>query len=72
VLLLTLGLGGAVCVRRQALLGETWAIPVLAGFAAMCLHLGMLSGITNTATWFVFGLVAGVIERRRAFRHGTV
>ena len=68
VLLLTLGLVGGTNMRRQALLGETWTIPIVAGFVAMCLHLGMLSGITNTATWFVFGLVAGVIGRRRVFR----
>ena len=65
-LLLTLGMAGTVCARRRALLGETWTVPVLAGFVAMCLHLGMLSGITNTATWFVFGLVAGVIGGRHA------
>lgn len=72
VLLLTLGVGGAVCVRRQALLGETWVVPILAGFVAMCLHLGMLSGITNTATWFVFGLVAGVIGSRHSIRFCAV
>ena len=63
-LLLTLAGSGIWAVRGHVLRGETWAVPIFAGFLAMCLHLTMLSGITNTATWFVFGLVAGLIHRQ--------
>jgi len=36
--------------------------------AGMCLHLATLSGMTNTAPWFIFGLVAAVSERSRRRR----
>ncbi|MDA1313253.1 MAG: O-antigen ligase family protein [Acidobacteria bacterium] len=64
-LLLILGGWGVWAVRGHALRGETWAAPMFAGFAAMSVHLALLSGLTNTATWFVFGLVAGLIHRER-------
>jgi O-antigen ligase len=43
--------------------GETWGLAVMASMAGMCLHLTTLSGLTNTAPWFIFGLAAAVTER---------
>jgi hypothetical protein len=34
----------------------------------MCAHLWVLSGLTNTATWFVLGLVAGLIQSEQRVR----
>jgi O-antigen ligase len=68
VLVLFLVGGGVWAVRGHALRGETWAIPIFAGFVAMSVHLTLLSGLTNTATWFVFGLVAGLIHKERRAR----
>ncbi len=46
--------------------GETWGIPVFAGFLTMCVHFWTLSGLTGTAPWFLCGMLAGVIEGNRA------
>ncbi|HUG81626.1 MAG TPA: O-antigen ligase family protein [Bryobacterales bacterium] len=67
-LLVILAAGGVWAVRGHVLRGETWAAPVFAGFVAMSVHLALLSGLTNTATWFMFGLVAGLIHRERRKR----
>jgi O-antigen ligase len=62
VLLAWKGLRAALARARQ---GETWAIPVFAGFVTMCVHFWTLSGLTGTAPWFLCGMLAGVIERNR-------
>ena len=67
-LLVILAAGGVWAVRGHVLRGETWAAPIFAGFVAMSVHLALLSGLTNTATWFMFGLVAGLIHRERRMR----
>jgi O-antigen ligase len=65
VLLAWMGLPATLARARR---GETWAIPVFAGFLTMCLHFWTLSGLTGTAPWFVFGMLAGIIERNRGAR----
>ena len=47
--------------------GELWAIAIYVSFVTMSIHLWALSGLTNTGTWVVYGMVAGiiVIHRRR-------
>jgi O-antigen ligase len=52
------GLPAAVARARG---GETWAIPVFAGFVATSLHFWTLSGLTGTAPWFLYGMLAAVI-----------
>jgi O-antigen ligase len=59
---------GLPAVVVHARLGETWAIPVFAGFLAMNLHLWTLSGLTGTAPWFLYGMLAGIIERQSGAR----
>lgn len=56
------GFPASIALARS---GETWGLAVMASMAGMCLHLGALSGLTNTAPWFIFGLAAAVSERSR-------
>lgn len=60
--LAALGLPASVARARE---GDAWAAAAYASFAATSLHLWMLSGLTGTLPWFIFGLTAGVIERAR-------
>ena len=52
------GYKAAVSLSKQ---GEIWAIGVYAGFIGMSVHLWTLSGLTGTAPWFIYGLVAAII-----------
>lgn len=62
VLLTLLAAGGLAAVVRLARAGETWSIPIYAGFIGLSIHFWTLSGLTGTAPWFVYGLVGAVIE----------
>ena len=53
------GLSATLALARR---GDTWAIPVFTGFFTMSIHLWTLSGLTGTAPWFLYGMLAGVIE----------
>ncbi len=64
-LLFLSGFPASIALARS---GETWGLAVMASMAGMCLHLGTLSGLTNTAPWFIFGLAAAVSERSRRRR----
>ncbi len=68
VLLLILAVGGLRATVRLARAGETWPIPMYAGFIGLSIHFWTLSGLTGTAPWFVYGLLAGVIEYARQRR----
>jgi len=63
LLLLVLVIQGWLAVWRGARKGMAWSIPVYAAFLAMSVHLAALAGLTGAAPWFVYGLVAGVIQR---------
>lgn len=67
-LLAVLFLRGFPASIALARAGETWGLAVMASMAGMCLHLAALSGLTNTAPWFIFGLAAAVSERSRRRR----
>lgn len=60
-LLLTLVMRGYSAASRLARNGRVWALGVYAGFIGMSVHLWALSGLTSTATWFVYGLVGVII-----------
>jgi O-antigen ligase len=60
-LLVLLVVRGAGATARLVRHGELWAAGIYTGFIGMSAHLWVLSGITNTGTWLVYGLVAGVI-----------
>jgi O-antigen ligase len=64
-LLALLGCRGLPATLALARRGETWAIPVFSGFLMMSIHLWTLSGLTGTAPWFLYGILAGVIELSR-------
>ena len=64
-LLLVLAVGGDGAAGRLARRGQVWALGVYAGFIGMSIHLWALSGLTSTATWFVYGLVAALIMLNR-------
>ena len=60
LMILTLrGLRSSILLTRQ---GELWALGFYAGFVAMSVHLWAFSGLTNTATWLIYGLVAATIQ----------
>jgi O-antigen ligase len=66
LLLLTLTLRGFRAASRLASRGQIWAPGIYAGFVGMSIHLWTLSGLTGTATWFVYGLLAGAIVLDRS------
>jgi O-antigen ligase len=45
---------------------ESWAIAVYASFIAMSAHLCTVGGLTGTAPWFLYGVVAALIHSREA------
>ncbi len=48
----------ALALARQE---EFWGLGIYVGFLMMSLHLWALSGLTNTGTWVMYGLVVGLI-----------
>lgn len=60
--LLLLLLGGFRSALRLARRGMLWALGAYAGFIGMSIHLWGLAGLTGTSTWFIYGLVAAIIE----------
>ena len=64
-LLTALLVGGARSAYRLMRRGEDWAGGVWASALAISIHLTAISGLTGTLPWFVFGLMAGVVERDR-------
>jgi O-antigen ligase len=67
-LLATLFISGVPAAIALARSGETWGLAAIASITGMCLHLWTLAGLTNTSTWFIFGLVASITERSRRLR----
>ena len=60
LLLFSRGFPAAINLARR---GDVWPIAFFSSYVGMSIHLWSLSGITGTTTWFVYGLVAGLIER---------
>jgi O-antigen ligase len=46
---------------------ESWVIAVYASFIALSIHLCTVAGLTGTAPWFVYGVVAALIHSREAW-----
>jgi O-antigen ligase len=65
ILLIMLVFRGYRATFRLARRGEIWAIGTYAGFIGMSIHLSGLSGLTSSVTWFMYGLVAAIIELDR-------
>lgn len=70
LLLLLLLFTGARAAIRLARNNNLWALAILAGFVSMSIHLWSIDNLQTTSTWFLYGLVAGMIEfeRRQSFR----
>ncbi len=68
LLLITLAIRGGIAALRLGRRGELWAFAAYAGFIGMSIHLWTLSGLTDTFPWFMYGLVAAMIQRDRATR----
>jgi O-antigen ligase len=65
LLLLILFFAGYRAVGHLVRYGHIWAAGVYAGFIGMSIHLWTLSGLTGTAPWFIYGMVAGLIVLER-------
>ena len=65
-LLVLIGFGGVAAVRLTRR-GHIWALGIFVGFISMAIHMWAISSLTNTATWFVYGLAASlvVVARRK-------
>lgn len=61
VLLLILGLGGMKSSLKLVRQRQTWALSVYTAFLGMSIHMWSIASLTNTANWFIYGLVAAVI-----------
>jgi hypothetical protein len=69
LLLLTLTVRGYRACKNLARQGQAWVLGIYAGFVGMSVHLWSLSGLTGTAPWFVYGLLAAVIVMDKQSAH---
>lgn len=58
VILAIRGVLAAMTLNRR---GERWALGVYASFIGMSVHFWVMSGITGTQAWFIYGLLAATI-----------
>lgn len=58
IMLIFGGLHAAVSLIKR---GEKWGLAVYSGFLGMSIHMWSISSLTNTANWFMYGLVAAMI-----------
>jgi O-antigen ligase len=61
LLLGVLAVRGSHAAAKLNRRGEHWALGVYGGFIAMSVHFWVLSGLTGTHAWFVYGLVTATI-----------
>ena len=64
-ILLTLLFRGAAAAVTLFRRGEPWALGAYASLVGMSIHLWSLAGLTNTAPWLVYAMVAAAIGRAR-------
>lgn len=65
LLLISLIIGGLGASLKLAQQGEYWGVGVFIGFLTMSVHMWSIATLTNTANWFIYGLVAAVIVSAR-------
>lgn len=68
ILLILLTIGGFRAAIRLTRARELWAVALFAGYVALSIHLWSIDNLNTTSTWFVYGLVAGMIEIERRYR----
>ena len=61
-LLITLAIKGLKSSIQLARQQQFWASGVYVSFLAMSIHMWAINSLTNTANWFVYGLVAALIH----------
>lgn len=61
LLLAVLGLQAIKTQRQLIRRNELWGLAVFLSFVQMSTHMWVISSITNTANWFVYGLTAAMI-----------
>lgn len=62
VVLLFRGLPVVIKLARH---DEIWAIAIFVSFVGQGVHMWTIDNLGNTAPWFIYGMLAGVIERSR-------
>jgi O-antigen ligase len=65
LLFLVLGFQGYNATLYLGRKGELWALAIYTSFLGMSLHLIVLSGLKDTGTWVIYGLVAAMIVTAR-------
>jgi O-antigen ligase len=65
LLLLVLGYQGYKSALYLGRKGELWALAIYTSFLGMSLHLIVLSGLKDTGTWLIYGLMAAMIVTAR-------
>ena len=71
ILLISLAIGGlrsAVILNKR---GQVWAAAVFAAFIGMSVHMWAIASLTNTANWFIYGLVGAMIVTARTASTGN-
>lgn len=66
IFLAWLAVAGCRAAVALAGYGETWLIPAYVGFVCFSIHFWSVAGVTSTAPWFLYGIVAAGILRARA------
>lgn len=67
IVLATHGFKAAIYLLRQ---NQYWGVTIFCGFVGMSAHLWVISALTNTVTWFIYGMVAAIIILTRQFPEG--
>jgi O-antigen ligase len=61
ILLIILGIRGLKATVKQVRKGRVVVLSVFTSFVGMSIHMWTMATLTNTANWFVYGLLAAVI-----------
>lgn len=61
ILLIFLCISGLKAAILLARLNQYWGAMIYAGFIGMSVHMWVISALTGTATWYIYGMVAAMI-----------
>lgn len=62
ILLIWLAVSGGRASVRLGREGKAWTLSLYAGLVGMSIHLWTLSGLTTTTPWFLYGMMAAIIN----------
>lgn len=60
-LLIPLWIGGFLSACYFTRWGQYWAVAVFLAFIQMSIHMWVISSLTNTANWFIYGLASAAV-----------